>query len=453
MPLIVFVPGVLCTIALLRWSAQQALINVCLPTLLLCPTYYYWNASWFPEVDMGMAVFMPIAAALFLLYLRRWKLGRADLWLFGYIFSSAFAEYHSGHVSGVKFRLFNLFFTALVPYMAGKLLIEPNKPVAVARRIVALLILVCLFSIPQFFININLFSRTWERFFPGQWPRLIPEIRWHFVRVAGPYHAPELAGMVFLAGIMLALWLWKWNADEPVSPGFPRLRLKLAIPVALVVLTVTLLMTESRGPWLGVLAAMVVASIGRARNVARRASFIVPLLLIALIFGYMFARQYSNGRRIDYGSTRETAQYRRELLQNYLPVAQAGGAWGWGQFFPVIDRQTSIDNQFLLVFLMQGYVGATSFLLLVFEGCYAFARLGFRASTPSRRHFGFTMLGILIGWSITLLTVYLGAQTFQMFFLLIGWSQASPILRRTSLASELDQRQAPKAVPAIRVYT
>ena len=55
---------------------------------------------------------------------------------------------------------------------------------------------------------------------------------------------------------------------------------------------------------------------------------------------------------------------------------------------------------------------------------------GFRHRLPRlmkymrERHFDFTLLGLLLGIAFTLGTVFLGAQSFELMFLLFGWAQA-----------------------------
>jgi len=40
------------------------------------------------------------------------------------------------------------------------------------------------------------------------------------------------------------------------------------------------------------------------------------------------------------------------------------------------------------------------------------------------RHFVLTLLGILVGIAFTITTVFLGNQSYELLFLMIGWSQA-----------------------------
>jgi hypothetical protein len=80
--------------------------------------------------------------------------------------------------------------------------------------------------------------------------------------------------------------------------------------------------------------------------------------------------------------------------------------------------------------------------------------LGIRARLRSDRAFIFSLLGIILGIAITVGTVYLGSQPYELFFLLIGWSQAV----RLTIPAQLEQGEAPSNQiltqdTRIRVYT
>ena len=49
--------------------------------------------------------------------------------------------------------------------------------------------------------------------------------------------------------------------------------------------------------------------------------------------------------------------------------------------------------------------------------------------TKPDRYFAFSLMGVMIGLLITVFTVFLGNQPYQLFFLLAGWSQAVRVKR------------------------
>jgi hypothetical protein len=429
MDILIFAPVLLSIAGLFYWGVQKTFLNVCLPILLVLPTYFYWKMDGFPGVDFGLAVLMPLGPALIPLLGSRWKFSRSDLWIFFYIVSSGVADLQAGEASLAKYRLFHVIVAALVPYMAGKLLIEQiSARFETVKRITLILSLCCLASIPEFFLKMNLFTRAGMHIFPTQWSGWWTQVRWGFGRVAGPYGTAEVYGMILIVGVLLLLWVQRWSTSELPFTKLRSIPSKKGIQLSLGILVVTLLMTQSRGPWLGAALAFPIALVGRAKRVKRAALLLAAILLSIAIPAYIVGNRYTSGPRHDYGSEQETAQYRRELIVNYLPLAEKGGLWGWGTFHPVLNGQPSIDNEFLRVFLVQGYVGVIAYMLLIFEAGLALLRIGVATQLSKDRHFCFTLLGILFGWVVTLSTVYMGAQSYELFFLLIGWTQAIPLV-------------------------
>jgi hypothetical protein len=445
---LILLPTLVCTVALCRWSPETAFLRVCLPVLLLFPMYFYWKIEGFPGVDFGIAVLMPLSVALLGLAFSRWRFSRSDLWITLYIVSCTYADYRYGGMSLAKYRFFDAVFTALVPYAAGKLLIEQSgERWNTVKTTVVLLALSCLGSIPEFFIKVNLFERVGLHLFPGQWPGWFTQLRWGFGRVAGPLGSAELYGTMLIIGICLVLYI-----QRRVATGYSfclgGLSSKVTVRLVLGILLLTLYMTQSRGPWLGALVAVMIAQVGRAKRVKRAAFFTFAALFIIILPGYVALQHYASGPRTAYGSERETAQYRREMIENYLPLAKQGGLWGWGTFHPVLEGQVSIDNEFLRVCISQGYAGLGAFILLILESGFVLLRLGLSSRIDEDRHFAFTMLGILAGWVFTLNTVFMGGQNYELFFLMAGWVEAIGLSEFSARVS-----QSKNALRLQRVYT
>ncbi len=234
--------------------------------------------------------------------------------------------------------------------------------------------------------------------------------------------------MMFLTGILFNLWLLRFHKWEST---FSHLRFKWAAkgPIIMFILVVGEFMTQSRGPWLGLGFGFAVSLIGFANN-TRRAfiRFIIGATLI-FVFSYPFVNEYTGGE----GGTTVTAQdrdqenavYRRQLIDNYTPVVEAGGLWGWGVTqFPIVNGQQSIDNEYLYLGVTRGYFGLSVFILLCADALFSLIRTGVSFRDPEDRLFAFCMTGVLAGVLFSITTVYLGSQMYDLLFLLFGWSQA-----------------------------
>ena len=529
MPIVVLIPSVLCIFALLHGRTKAAFLGVFIPVLVLLPTDYFWRPPHLPPISFVEATLFPLGIGMLLMDTSRWKLTRTDFWIVLFVFSNIYPQFRDrckGDICTTDWALtlFTTLTTAFIPYMAGKLIIEqPGVRKETIRRLSWLLSIISVLSMPEFFIQVNLFRHFWLKFFPDEWQMLPTVTRRGFGRLGGPYAGSEQAGIVLLVGLSFALWLhfisspaiektvsarryrsgfaWRFLAPRSVEKtvsarryrnGFAWLHLtapprvektvarrhrrgfallhfidsprvekaKHAIfsraktKAMILLFTVTLLMTQARGPWIGQIFSLGIASIGRAKKPRLMAVVVVAIFIFVGIPAYKSFKEYSSGPRKDYGSQQETAQYRQELLDNYIPVAKEGGAWGWGRRLPVIEGQVSIDNEYLFVWLLQGYVGLVSFTLLLLEGIMSLIWLGIKARLRSDRAFIFALLGIILGIGITVGTVYLGSQPYELFFLLIGWSQAV----RLTIPAQLEQEEAPSNQiltqdTRIRVYT
>jgi len=411
--LIVLIFGIWCLVAVFRFGTARAFLTVVLPVMMFAPCYFFLRLPHLPPLSIEDAIFGALGIGMLIYEVRRWRFTTLDLWIAVFICTAGYSERIPWGTNGAWLRFATAILECLVPYMAGKLLLErPGMRLKSIQTLVRFMTIACIFAIPQFFSKNNLYIYFWEHFFPGQWLPL--QTRMGLGRVCGPYGVAEDAGMVILVGLLLAVWL---------QHGRQLLPLKYA-KASILILALTLLMTQSRGPWIGAAIAFTIASIGRAAKPGRRAILIISLAIVVGIPLYAAFDNYISGKRAVYGSEQETAQYRKELIENYVPIAQAGGAWGWGNSFSHPDGQSSVDNEYLLIWLCQGYVGAISLILIVSETVLRYTRLALLARDMRERYLILTLLGIVLGLAFTLATVWMSNQDYLLVFLLAGWSQA-----------------------------
>jgi hypothetical protein len=443
MPYVTLIPGLLCIAAILKWGTHRAFLNVVLPALLLLPCNFFLEITHLPHLDFLDVTLLPLGFAMLVMNIPEWRFSLTDLLVLVFVFSCGYSEWtHFGFWRTGALAIIE----GLFPYMAGKLLmVQPGMGLRTTRRFIVLLAFSALFAMPEFFFRKNPYDSFWIRFYPGQWGDAETQIRWTFGRMAGPFVQSEFAGMILFTGVLLALWFLRWH-------GRDRDGRRVSPKLVLVILVLGFLMTLARGPWIGSLLALAIASIGLAQRPARRAAIVVGLLIVVGIPTYEFAQNYSGGPRTDYGSERETAQYRAELIDNYIPLAESGGPWGYGRSIPIVAGQGSIDNEYLFVWLVQGYVGLVSLLLLLLGGSFILIRRGLKTDIAEERHFLFTLLAILLGIAFTVTTVWLGGQSFELLFLLLGWTQA--VRSENIYETDLDLREENLSeLAGIRIYT
>lgn len=437
MQIIVLIPAVLCVFSLFHSSASRTFQNIFLPVLLMLPTYYFWKVPTLPPIDMNEAVLIPLAAAILLRHLKDWRLSPMDLWMAVLVFTTCYADELKHRDTASTFQLFAGLFTALVPYLAGKLLIEQHgERIATVKRLVFCLFLAALFSEYEYRMGRNPYQIVMDHLLPDEQFGWKTQIRWGFGRVAGPFGQSELAGMMLLAGLVLALWLNYYSLWEPKFRYAAWLPFSKGKTITFV-LGLTLILTQARGPWLGTLFAIPVAFIGRSRRVLRSTILVATFGTAFAALLYLGMKAYTNAPTTT--NEQENATYRAHLVENYTPVVKEGGLWGWGTDFPTEKGQISIDNEYLFVAVTQGWVGFGAFCLICLGSVTNFVSAIVRSTHQMERYFAFSLLGIFLGLMFTIVTVFLGNQSYLLFFLLVGWSEAMHV--RPERTAELSFQQ------------
>jgi O-Antigen ligase len=471
--LIILLPALLCWAVLAMGTARKALLYVFLPVLLLLPQYYVLRVRHLPPITFADAAIAPLALAVLATELRRWRLAWMDLFVFLLAVAAGLSEALSAELangdwvnvfstsSAASLRLginiangglmfVNALLTIVLPYMIGKTLLEQRDGDGVPMRskvirgMVSLLAIVALISVHDFVRGgVNIWQKLAGPLKPYQDEIWEPQVRWGFGRIAGPYGHAILAGMIFLMGIIYCLWLRRadpqWGARRLIAglPMTPR-------GLILAALGAGLLMTQSRGPLIGVLLALVFAGLARILPAGKAALAFLVFLTFFGAAAYSIGKHYTN-TDLNSATTEEqrNAVYRRELLRSYTPIIEERPAFGWGiTDYPAMNGQQSIDNEYLLLVVTEGFFGLAVFLVVV--GATAMRLLQFmtRPLEYEDRLLVFAHLSVLIGLMTTVTTVYMGEQIVVLFFMFIGWVQGLNPQLETAAVWQPDRPQA-----------
>jgi len=448
MELIILLPAVACWVALARGPIRRAFLNVYLPSVFLLPQYYSVRFPHLPPLTFADAAILPLGAALWVKELRRWRFDWMDLWVLLFAASAGLSEALSSALADGSWK--NLlavngqpvvayfgngglqFFQGLcamvVPYMLGKLLIEQQgvegQPARkrVVRRISVLLAVVAAFSVYDFLTGKSIWQMVGRHLFPDQIVGWAVQTRWGFGRAAGPFAHAILAGMIFLMGLIYCLWLRvfapRWGTRK-IFKGLP-FTLRGLVLWAIIA---GLLMTQSRGPWIAMGLALVLALLVRTLPLGKATLAFLLVLATFSTLAYYYGKRYTD---VDMNHTssdeQRNAVYRRELLRNFIPIIKQRPAFGWGiTTLPTLNGQRSIDNEYLLLAATQGITGLTLFVLILLGSTIRLYRLARRPLENEDRALVFAHLTVLMGMMIALTTVYLGEQALLLLFLIVGW--------------------------------
>jgi O-Antigen ligase len=421
MTLITIIPGLIALFVCIRRGPERAFIDVYLPTLLLLPDSYHWMIT--GHLNFNQTAIVPIAGFLSVRIWRDWRWSYTDFLLAGYLGMSMTSEYMNKDYHEAQNVALQSICNCLLPYIVAKgVLPREDLYVNIAKRIVVCLAFIAILDLYEFRLGRNPFDLILMPLFPGQ-SSAVWVSRYGFLRTAGPYAHAIIAGIVFAIGYRLTQWL---NWGEYWSGKFPLLPIS-KIGFCRISLIAGSIMTLSRGPWLGAAVAALIVYLGRARNRGRAITVALCVILFVGIPMFQAAKSYVWIDRDQATSEMEsTAAYRHELIQKYIAIINERPVWGWGRYdFPTVDGLNSVDNHYLLLALTYG-----KYVLVLFVGLllWMVSRLVlFCMSHPGRTFpgsMGLMLLGIFIVIIISIGTVWLGAQTPQLLFLITGWSEA-----------------------------
>lgn len=449
MNLVLLIPAVISLVLVIRGRIQTAFLSVYLPALLLFPEEYAVRLPHLPTLSAAEFVLLPIGFAGLVQLLRNRSFAIMDVLVFAYFVSSTLSEVLREPVmNDGLFVAFGDFSTLLLPYVVGRLLIEPGLRLATVRRIVLLFLITLPFGAYEYRMGQNIYGMIGQKVLSLEDTHRTVVIRDGRGRFAGAFTIHEIAGIALGMTVALNGWLVFLNRRNGVArlgTFFATLE-KYHIPG--IALLFAIWMTQSRGPILAVGAAYLFLQIPKFRN-TRLASLGAALIIaIGFLAAYQYFTRYTNVTYAEVKNEQQlSALYRREMFDNYRPIAEEGGLLGWGLLhIPHVGRQTSIDNEYLFAHLARGMIGYILLLIIVAENLRTLVLRSWSLRSIEDRAFAFSMLGAMAVLWITLLTVFMGEQLPQFAFLLIGWSQS---IRDTAPATEAVLAEAPN--PRLRL--
>jgi O-antigen ligase/polysaccharide polymerase Wzy-like membrane protein len=426
MQVLALLPGLLAAIVAFMRSPERAFLAVYLPTLFFLPDYFRIILPGLPDPTFSQAAVIPVFAAFALRYGRKWQFSMTDLLMVGLAAAVSFSEYRVGGYSDAQNLIFNMLAGAVLPYALAKGMIEPRGlRVEFAKRLVFILFVVSVIALFEFRFIVNPYQLLLGKFFPGQGAGWVTTIRWGFGRVAGPFAHAILAGVILVSGLRLQRWLARSGYWEPSFRWLPTFGLSKSRLITLGLLA-GVLMTLSRGPWIGGIAATAICAIGRSPNRKQAVTLVGAAFFLLGIPAAIGIWNYASvGRAGALSDTQETAAYRKELIDKYVDIGMKESVWGWGlNDWPKLPGMPSIDNYYLLLFLMHGLVSLGLFVAIIVLTSIRLFRAGMNLphDEPGGAPLAFTLLGLQMVLAFSVLTVYMGKQVVPLFALVTGWA-------------------------------
>lgn len=428
---VALLPGLFAYLAGTKKSPQHAFVAVYLPCLLLLPDYLRAITPGLPDPTFSQSASVGLLGASIMRGFPGYQFSAMDLVVFGYAFCVGYSEFLASGYSDAQNLIFMMLFSVVMPYVYAKSYIEPfGLRFDFAKRIVLILVAIAAINLYESRFGVNPWGAIFGKLFPGQ-SNWVVTFRFGLARAAGPYGHALIAGIVFAVGYRLQRWLeWSeaWPKQWPPKLAFMRAQpIKPPLFLTLAMLG-GLIITFAKGSWTAAIVATLLIIVGRAKNRALGAGLVAGCIVFVLIPAvFAFLSWASVGRANAKSDNQETAAYRYELVVKYMDIAAEHADWGWGLTkWPQVPGMSSIDNYYLLVFLMHGRWAFTLLLIVLLGMPIRLVAYGVRAPPPVLRggSLPFTLAAIYLIYVVNLGTVYMGLQSAPLLFMLTGWAES-----------------------------
>jgi hypothetical protein len=423
--LICILPGLISLYFVLLGRADKAFLNVYLPCLLLLPQYYYYRIPHLTALSTSDFALIPIAIYCVMHLRGARQIRRMDFWVLLFITSFAVSEITREHFpkDGISLWLALCVVEMLMSYVVGRVLIEPSLRLETIKRSVIMLLCHFPFGVYEFVRGKNLWINIGYRMFQfaGGWEH----DRGGYTRIGTCLGGPIHAGMTFMFAMAFSFYLaYLYKTDRASLGTWTAIIEKYRLPFLL--FPMLIVMTVSRMPMACTVLVVLLMQIPRFKKI-RTGVIVIGLIVVvgtSAVY-YRFEKYTSVAPSAAKDEAQGSAIYRKQMLENYAPVVEAGGWFGWGSLsFPNVGGQSSIDNAYLLAELGQGKIGLYLFLIIAAESLVSLSIYAVIFKVRQNRVLVFCFLASLVSLFVCLYTVYLGALMPQLLFLLLGWSQS-----------------------------
>lgn len=409
MKALVVLPFLISLVLLSFKPVEKVFLWMFFPGLLAVSTAYYFPLPGLPDLNFFHFASLPIMIWWLFYGIKEHEVSTMDVLVFGYALTTICSEFLTmGAKDGINIVI-DRFLQIFMPYLLVKHFFRYHHlRIPVLKMMVAIGAVLALLSPPELKFDIAITDPLF-----WIWPentRLPGLTRFGLVRVAATFTHPILAGLMWAFFSLFAVYLHNQRAwrSKWVSRGMVFLNLA------------GLMLSISRGPMLGLAAGFIVLYVGWNRNRAKALTLVLTLVvLLSPPVVMKFVEYISIDRFNAVTREQESAAYRRELFENYIDVIKESPWIGYGiEGVPVVGNQRSVDNQYLFISLRHGVFAFAFFIGLTFYIAGRLTLYGWRHPPDhSDGRLAWVLIGCAVVWFVTLATVWMGAQSEQMIFL------------------------------------
>ena len=432
-----------------RDGLEAVFLKVWIPIFLYIPFAFTAHIPLVPIRTFSQAAIVPIMVALFKEKGHLIRFGRLEILLALYVLLRVAADFSSRGYKDAQNYAFHMLSCLIGPYLMGHYIIHSRR---MDIKTAKMFVLIFLTFFPMFLYEakfwVNPIFKIMSPLFPDAFSGL--SIRYGLARTAGTFEHPILACILVVAVYRMHRWLSWVGAWKDAQQGwlgkiqgwlkpFP---FSFATQIS-IVLVIMAIMTISRGPWIGGIAAAVLVAAGNLKNRKQALIIVCLLFVVGGIGGKLALDAYiTPGEGQVMAEEAQTMLYRKVMVERYTEFLVERMWTGWGlTTVPTIKGMESIDNAFFLMALQHGVLAPLLFAIIFVYAIVSQVVFGLK-SPVGTAPLGFSFAGIYLMCFIAFASVYMGAQTEPLLFLLLGWGEGMK-----SRKPESDSPGMPAAAP------
>lgn len=432
-----------------RDGLEAVFLKVWIPIFLYIPFAFTAHIPLVPIRTFSQAAIVPIMVALFKEKGHLIRFGRLEILLALYVLLRVAADFSSRGYKDAQNYAFYMLSCLIGPYLMGHYIIHSRR---MDIKTAKMFVLIFLTFFPMFLYEakfwVNPIFKIMSPLFPDAFSGL--SIRYGLARTAGTFEHPILACILVVAVYRMHRWLSWVGAWKDAQQGwlgkiqgwlkpFP---FSFATQIS-IVLVIMAIMTISRGPWIGGIAAAVLVAAGNLKNRKQALIIVCLLFVVGGIGGKLALDAYiTPGEGQVMAEEAQTMLYRKVMVERYTEFLVERMWTGWGlTTVPTIKGMESIDNAFFLMALQHGVLAPLLFAIIFVYAIVSQVVFGLK-SPVGTAPLGFSFAGIYLMCFIAFASVYMGAQTEPLLFLLLGWGEGMK-----SRKPESDSPGMPAAAP------
>jgi hypothetical protein len=450
---VVFVAMILSIQMIAKKGIEAAFLRVWIPFFLVMPTSFWVDIPGLPDPNFMQAAILPILYVLFRDRKDQMQFGSMEWLLLAYFAVRIFCDFLSRGYANAQNYAFYMLSSLLGPYLLGRYVINSRRMDIETSR---MFVLVFLLFFPAFLYEAKFWVSPIYKLFGGFFPNAFSglSIRWGFARTAGTFEHPILACIMIVVVYRLHRWISWCGVWEQAQTGWLGVLQKYSkwSPLPFrhqisIVLIFMALMTISRGPWIGALVGAGLVMVGNTKDRKSALTLFGVFLLLGGLGAQMALDAYLTPKEgAMLSESAQTMLYRKIMIEQYKEFLFERQWTGWGlTTVPQIPGMESVDNAFFLMALQHGILAPMIFLMIFLYAIISQLAYGLK-SPAGASPLGFTFSGVYLACLIAFSTVYMGAQTEPILFLLLGWGEG--LKNRREHAAETDPE--PGGVPAPR---